>query len=97
MTLTVTTRFRMRPPWLASAVITSGTPCPLASGANLVTSGPTSSPPSAGRRTRLAGPKTPSHPATSERANTEIDLSRKMNPTDPNPVVTPTTSARMIR
>jgi len=45
---TSVTRGLMRPPRMATASMTSGTPCPLASRANRYTMGPTSAPPTAG-------------------------------------------------
>jgi len=48
--LTSITMGRMRPPRTAMAVITSGTPWPLASGARKCTRGPTMSPPMTGKR-----------------------------------------------
>ena len=68
MTFTLTTRLRMWPPRVASAVMTSGTPCPLASRANRDTSGPTMSPPSAGSSTSCAVPKRSKASATGPRA-----------------------------
>ena len=63
MTFIVTTRFRMCPPRVIRAVITSGTPWPFASRANRWTSGPTKRPPIAGRSTSSARPKRDSTPA----------------------------------
>ena len=65
--------------------------------ANHWTSGPTMSPPSAGRSTSWAGPNRSSRAATGPRATSAIRSITKMNPTDPRPVATPTTTARMMR
>ena len=96
-TLTATIRLRTCPPRVASAVITSGTPCPFASGANRWTSIPTRSPPIAGSSTSRAGPNHSSSAATGPRAKSASSSIASMNPTDPRPVATPTTTARMMR
>ena len=57
------TRPRISPPRVATAVMTSGTPCPAASGAMRCTRRPTSRPPSAGRKMTAAGPMDASRPA----------------------------------
>ena len=75
ITLTATTRLRMLPPRVASAVITSGTPCPFASRAKRWTIGPTISPPNAGNRTSWAGPNRSRNPATGPRAKAAVNSS----------------------
>ena len=97
ITFTVTTRFRIRPPLVASAVMTSGTPCPLASRAKKCTSGPTHKPPRAGSSTSCAGPNRDSSAATGPRAKSATISRTWMKPTEPRPVNTPTTTDRMMR
>ncbi len=54
--LTSATCAPMRPPRCATASMTSGTPCPRASGANRCTSGPYTSPATTGTASTKNGP-----------------------------------------
>ena len=69
MIFTTATRPLICPPRVATAVITSGTPWPPASGANRWTSGPTIRPPSAGRKMTADGPSAPKTAATGPKKN----------------------------
>ena len=92
--LTRITTGRIRPPVVSMAVMTSGTPCPLASGAKKCTSGPTMRPPMMGRTNTYQPPrdeKTWAPPSKKRRWHSEM-ISIKA--TAPRPVTAPMIAAR---
>ena len=91
--LTRITTGRMCPPLVSMAVMTSGTPCPLASGAKKWISGPTIRPPIMGSNRTYQPPKaenTFAPPLKKRRWQREMI---SMKATAPRPVIAPTIAA----
>ena len=91
---TVATRLTIRPPRRTTAIITNGTAWPRASLATRLINGPASRPPITGSSTRWAEPSLARADATGPRANPAIWSTSRTKPAAPQPVSTPTTTAR---